>query len=533
MLSRAARRYKDRNQKSTAEVLEQRHKSNPWLYGGSVVILIIIVVTFVGSPAVRNAQGASGGLVFGSYAGKEISYMPGNYFARQRELIGEQAQASGEATDNASVYYQIWRQAFQETVRHFAITMRGETARLYVSQDAVDGAVIRYGPYMENGAFSETRYRRASEADKFATRQLFREQLVQQQFLQDTISGVLSSKPEGEKLAAMASPERSFDLITMAFTAYPDDKVVEYGKANAAKFARMKVSRILVKSGKKEADAIKTRLASDPLRFEEIAKTSSKDSYAAGGGAMGWQYRYDLDLDFDKTDVVDKILALKQGEIGDPIEGKFGWLIYRCDEPTISIDMGLQEDRTTVRNYLERYEAGTVQDYTLQQAKAFVSKAREKGFAKAAAEDKLTVETTDYFPMNYQDVFVMKPVQVAPKTTTVSATTSASPASTALADALYSLDFFKAAFTVKKGEVTEPVVLGQAVVVLVLKDEREAPATEVQTMPDYYAYFEQQAVATDLETELVDSGKLVDTFDATYLRSVAPQTSTTSTGTGG
>jgi hypothetical protein len=519
MLSRAQRRYRDKNKKTTGEVMEEKKKANPWLYAGSVVILIVIVVTFVGSPAMRSASGSVGGVVFGSYAGKEINYIPGNYFARQRELIGEQAQASGDATDNPSVYYQIWRQAFQETLRHIAILTEADSGGLFVSDDAVDKALITYGPYQENGQFSESRYNRASAADKYATRGLFREELIQERYVADTVAGLLTSEAEVEKLTSMAGQERSFNYVSFAFADYPQAKVQEYGTANAAKFSRIKVSRILVKSGKKEAESIKARLTADPLRFEEIAKASSKDSYAAGGGAMGWQYRHDLERDFAKPETADAVVLLKQGEIGDPLEGTFGWMIYRCDEPAIAIDMSLEEDRQTVRTYLDRYEAGLIQDYTLQRAKDFVSKARQDGFSKTATATAITVDATTFFPLNYQNVFILKPVQ------SESQAASTSGAATALSDALYSEEFFTAAFTVRQGEVSEPVVLGDAVVVLSLRAERDAPASDLEIMPDYYTYFAQQSTAADLETQLLDPSKVVDKFDDTYLKYLAPKDS--------
>ncbi|HKL21436.1 MAG TPA: hypothetical protein VJ904_06490, partial [Tichowtungia sp.] len=48
---------------------------NTWLYIGSVVILIIVVVTFIGAPVVTSATGSTRP-VFGRYAGEEILYQP-------------------------------------------------------------------------------------------------------------------------------------------------------------------------------------------------------------------------------------------------------------------------------------------------------------------------------------------------------------------------------------------------------------------------------------------------------------------------
>ena len=73
----------------------QRH---PFLYIFSVVVLVIIVVTFVGAPAVTSMSPSSR-LVFGSYAGQEITYRPGNFFARQYESIAQGIRARGSDLD--------------------------------------------------------------------------------------------------------------------------------------------------------------------------------------------------------------------------------------------------------------------------------------------------------------------------------------------------------------------------------------------------------------------------------------------------
>jgi hypothetical protein len=71
---------------------------NRWLYIGSVVILVLVVVTFVGAPVVSSAAG-SGRLVFGRYGREDIVYQPGNFFARQYEAIAQSLRDSGNDAD--------------------------------------------------------------------------------------------------------------------------------------------------------------------------------------------------------------------------------------------------------------------------------------------------------------------------------------------------------------------------------------------------------------------------------------------------
>src|SRR5208337_2754704 len=154
----------------------------------------------------------------------------------------------------------------------------------------------------------------------------------------------------------MAKPERSFSFASLPFASYPVEEVRKYGEANKSRFVKIKLSRMLVKSGESQATEIRKKILDKTSTFEELAKTYSKDEFADKGGDMGWRYAYDVEADFDSKDTAQKVLTLKAGEMSDVLKGTFGWLIYRCDSEAAEADFASASVQDDVKNYITTYE---------------------------------------------------------------------------------------------------------------------------------------------------------------------------------
>ena len=409
--------------------------------------------------------------------------------------------------------YQVWRAAFDQTVNHVAILQQAQKSGLWITENRVEQALLRSGPYTVNGRFSEAAYNAASAAERFTTRKLFREELFQEQYLRDVVEGMLANGKESDFFAEMATPERSFDFVSWPFTAYPDSEVAAYGEQNRDKFRRIKLSRILVKSGKKEAEEIRKKLVDKTSSFEELARSHSRDAFAEKGGDMGSRYQYDVAQDFEKTEPVGRIFQLAAGALSPVEESKYGWAIYRADEAATSPDAQDPDTLKVVRDYLMRYERGRVEDWFLTQAKGFGEAARKDGLQPAAAAAGLTVHSTAAFPLTYQGFF-------GTVTTLAAQGASGSPD---LSSATYSEEFFQKAFALKAGEVSDPLPLEEQVLVLQLKAEEplspEVKNAITQSVPSFVA----QTTQADLQEHLVDPAKLVDNFNAVFSENTNPR----------
>jgi parvulin-like peptidyl-prolyl isomerase len=316
-----------------------------------------------------------------------------------------------------------------------------------------------------------------------------------------------SGDKEKAFISAMAKTERSFDFVSFPFSGYPSEEVKKYASANTAKFRKVKVSRILVKSGEGEAQEIRKKLMDKSASFEELARSHSKDAYADKGGDMGWRFAYDLEADFEKKEQVADVLALKSGEVSDVLKASFGWMVFRCDADAVDADLADSSVLDTVKSYILKYERGKVEDYFMATAGKMSRRAGEIGFPAAAREAGAAIAQTSWFPINLQNVFVMAPLKAVPE--------SATPTS-----AVYSEEFFQRAFSLAKDQASAPVVLDDRIVVLKLAGERQTPEANSQLMNSFADYIANQSLQMDLQAELMDPKLLQDNFFEAFTKYV-------------
>ncbi len=515
MPSRDIRRAQGKKGETVSDAIEKRHESHPFIYGFSIVVLVVIVVTFVlagpGGPMTRGSFGSGQSIVFGSYEGHDVAYYPGGYFAQQRDRLAAQVRQSSSQQNTEAMVQAVWYQAFQQTAMHVAVLALGAKAGLHVSDDAVDKALINYPGYLDdNGRFSEERYQKASGQEKESTRKLYRENLLTSLIATDILAGVKTGTKESSFIVSMVKPERSFQFASFSFSTFPQGEVRKYAEANKSRFRKIKVSRILVKRGDAEATQIRRKIVEKTSTFQELAKTYSKDAYADNGGDMGWRYAYDLQADFENKDTVNQIFNLRTGDVSDVLKGTYGWMVYRCDADPTDPDLSNPSVLDDVKAYLTKYEKGKIEDYFNGQAAQLTRGAADIGFDKAAMQAGLKVKRTDYFPVNLENVFSFAPLQAVPETDTPS-------------NAVNSEDFFYRAFSLGKDQASAPVVLDDQVMVLKLLGERQMPDTTVNLLGNWIDYMAGQSAQADLTAQLMAPGKLTDNFEEVFSQYVMPR----------
>lgn len=489
--------------KHKENIVEEKQHKHPFLWVFSIAILVLIVVSFVGAPLLRGLLNKGGDIVFGQYDGEEIRYTANSYFARQLDSFVQKYQNTETNSSNYQYQtYQIWKGAFDSTVYHMAILHSARKSGLYISDHRIDKALTQYGPYMDNGKFSPELYKSTPNSEKYATRQLYREELTQQQYLKD-LSSTISSDKEREFIKGMSSPERSFEYVVFSFDKYPESEVVSYGKENLKLFSKAKLSRISLKNDKKAAETIYQQLKDNPARFEELAQNQSTDIYSEKGGDMGWVKYYSLKSDFSDQKDLDSVFDLKSSEISSLVKTPYGYSIYRCNKEKSDPDFTSEDDLNDIRNYILTAEKGKIEDYFVAEAETFRKKASETGFDKAGLDLGLTYHITDYFPINYGNSYFMKQIRTIDDSRDLDSAASDERA-------------LKALFSLEKDKTTDPLILDNSVIVAKLINERKVKKEDLAYIDAYYSYLVDQFRQEELYRMFLSSDKLKNNFLAVF-----------------
>jgi parvulin-like peptidyl-prolyl isomerase len=500
-------------------------------YVFTVVLLVIIVVAFVGAPALSGLVGSTS-RAFGTYAGEQIVMDAGSYMVRQYEAIAQQVEQNGQQITSLLVN-QVYREAFNRTVRHLAMQEHGQSVGMSVSQRAQDRAMARRPEFLVGGSFDRDEYEGMPSQQRFLLQEYVRDLMVDQQvrtdyrlpfelrdiasntqfaYLNELFGPSLFKLPEVSDaeqafLADMTGPERQFRFVQFAFSSFPDSEVISYGEANASRFRRANLSIISINTSEADASQLRDQILSGQATFEDIARNQSADIYGSDGGDMGFVYYHELEPDFEDVGTVDGIFELDEGDLSEVLETTFGWAIYRMDESPIAPTFDNEEVVAEVRNYMTTFERGIIEDYLTEQAEQFVSSARTDGFGAAATAINQSPQLTEYFPVNYGNLDLFGRVSAQSNTTLAAAATRP--------------DFFTELFRLSSGDVTEPIVIRDYVFVMELADERAAPDDVRSTFTTNAARVVQQLSIADLQEAIVDEDLLVNQFSATYNRLVA------------
>jgi parvulin-like peptidyl-prolyl isomerase len=380
---------------------------------------------------------------------------------------------------------------------------QAEASDMSVSEEAVDEMLAQDPRFQVDGAFSPERYRQTASQERFSLRNYYRETLIHQKYLDDMLTGAQFSTNEVAFLKSMGSPERQFQGAALSFSDFPDSEVIAYGTENSDIFRRANLSVITLRD-EEEAQRIRQQLEDRTASFEELARNHSVDRFAEQGGDAGWVYVYQLNRDFEDEATVQEILSLDTGEVSPVLEAINGWVIYRLDDGPLPIDLETEEGVTTVRDYMNAFERGIIEDYLLAQMDELRANATNGEFQAAAESLEAEVFTTDYFPVNYGNL---------PYFPTIS-----SPDTDLIDDAAFRQSFLEQAFSIDEGELSEPAVLRDSVVVVQLLDEREAPEDSMDFMDSFYPFLIQQFHSEDLQSRIIDPELVEDNFNQAFNR---------------
>lgn len=475
------------------------------LWVGAVLIFVMSAIAFVFIPSSRGF-GNQKTLVFGKWNKKSIEYVQDSFFIRQIQNISEQYRSQGQELDQFA-YFQVMHSAFNSTVIRYAIQDELEKVQYEVPTFLVNKNLVNY--YLDSdGKYSANLYEQTPETTRVSRRKQLTEDLTVQRYISDIFGtqsglyGIKTSGAEANFIKSMASPERSFSYVAFETSTYPDSEVARYAQENPNKFVKYPLLMISLDS---EADAkrVASSISKEEITFEDAIATYSTHYGTSSDGVLTGDFAYQLETFFTDAKDLELVKSLSVNAISPIVKAGSSFAIVKKIAQEVQADLNDTEIIGSVKSYMRSNELGRIQDYHLAQAEEFVKKARESNFAQVAEDYNIAVQTTASFTINYggSDILSTIPAETNPE----------------LASANKNEAFFKEAFTLEAGAISNPLMLDSYIVVLKLLEEKASDQDNNEMIPYFYKYYAMSWAQDSLSNEFLQSDKLEDNFIKVYL----------------
>ncbi|MDR1143518.1 MAG: peptidylprolyl isomerase [Spirochaetaceae bacterium] len=369
-----------------------RLKTHPFLFGGTILVLLIVVVAFVFVPAVPNVggEGQDQSRVFGYYNGTPISYMYGNYFYRalQEAAAAEQFQPQSGYSADSNNAFNLWYQAFIRTVIQTGMLDEMKTAGYRAPPKEIDRRVAELPNFQEDGRFSSTKYNRVNRNERLAIWRTTEENYITGKYVND-VAGLRVSSAEKAFIGNMAFPERSFDLVSFSRSSYPDSELASFASANPDLFKTVHLSKITL-AAEREARQLLDSVKGGRFTFEDAARNQSADVYKDRGGDMGLRMAYEVFTELAEESDREVLFALKPGELSSVVKAPDNsWAFFRAEETPYAPDLTIPENLEKIRSYMNRFEGGRIENWLLARVETLSAQALSQNLSLSAYLESL------------------------------------------------------------------------------------------------------------------------------------------------
>lgn len=469
---------------------------------GSIIILVLSAIVFILVPALAGFKNTDIDTpVIGSYKGTEIKYEQGSDFVTYMNQAYQQVKDSGY--DPEQYMYSVLNSAFSNTVTTMAIEDRMEESKYVVPDSAVNRAMRSYFTD-ESGNFSPKAY---NEADKSTVQSLFKsieKELNIERYFADFIGmggasysgtnqylyGTKISSNEASFFADFNTDKRQFQFVAINLLDLPEEEYINFAKANPSIFERLDFS-ICSADDKESMEEIANLIKNNQITFDDAVATMSTSAYDAVDGKLSlYNYQIKDSLLADPEDY-DDFVALGVGDISTIVHTQQGYAIFRRNAATVPADLTDPAVQEVVAAYVRVYEKTYIEDYYLNNAKDFNVLASQKGFEEAAAEYGLEVIEPSAFPCNYGNDSALTTIPTSQYEQLTGAETNR--------------NFLKTAFALNVGEVSEPILLDDYVVILKYKESIPKDDAIFGSMKTMYPYYTSTYAQTSIQNECINS----------------------------
>ena len=451
---------------------------------GSIIILVFSIIAFVFVPAAGGQWGSNTKTMLGKWKNKQLDYTADGLFFQEYRKLHYSAETRGYLRSDNKVQQefverQIMHAAFNASMIQLAAQEEALNAGFYLPDKNINKALIPY--YTDStGAYSEKLYTQTSEQQRLANRRQVIDYLTAQRCIEDNfgtydnIFGLKTSSAETAFVQKMAEKERIFKYVVFEESQFPQEKIRAYGEEYADLFAE---HNLLMLTFNSQEDANKTAqaLQKDEITFEDAVVTNSTKLGTDSTGKLLSSYRTTVNRTFPESKDLDTVLKLDVDEVSPVVKTSSGYAIVKCTAPVTAADFTLPETQDRVLSYMKSNERGIIEDYLEQKAKTFIETAKIGGFLQEASVNDLVVQTSNPITLNYGNAAMLPQISYQ--------------SDTFFSAGIRNETFFKKAFALKQGEISEPVLLDSNVLVLQLEEEKAGSEETKNNIANSYRQF--------------------------------------------
>ena len=481
---------------------------------GSVIVFVLIFISFIILPGLVGS-GTRESPVFGKWGTRVVRYEQGSYFNQVLSYYGNQVRNMAEQYGEFYMDFfmrQAYQQAFNETIRQYAFIDLVEKTGFTPSPNKIDRKMV--DQFLdENGKFSQRLYNNTPEDEISKLQKQFEDSESASRFGMDYFDkqfvgndeginfALATSKNEVDFMNAMNEVKVSFDAVVFDTSDYPDSESKKFLAENPDLFNRYYFKAISVET-ESIAKTVLKRIKDEEITFEDAIDEYSKNYYSTADGNLKNQYEYQIVATFANENDLSKISDLQENEVSPVIKTQTGYTIFKCTQPRVAPSETNPDVVEIVSSYIKANEMGRIQDYFSVQAEEFLKVASSSSFDSACKQLGKEKKHADNFTLNYGSNSILA---------------SSSIDIPGFENVSENENFLTKLFALKANEVSEPITLENAVVIVRSNGAGSTPSSSSISERDYKQSATSQDYAS-ITKKIFESKKFKNDFDATYAK---------------
>ncbi len=316
---------------------------------------------------------------------------------------------------------------------------------------------------------------------------------------ENSLYGIKTSTKAAEYIENAGKDVRSFNMAVFTTDKYPTSEVKKFAEENSKLFLIYNLSAVTMD---KESDlkAVYKDVKAGKLEFDTAVAEKSTMMYTDSDGLLSNSYSYEIENILNNTDDFTQVKALEKDAYSNIIKTKQGYTFFKCNGNPIAADFSKESVLNDVSSYISTNEKSIIETYFLGLAGKLAEEAQSKSLSTAAKNAGASVINVPEFNLNYGNSSKFY-AELPKEVTDINAQNNE--------------QFFTTAFGLAVNEVSQPLIIGDNIVVLQCK---KISSKDVDTST--FSSTIEEMNSTSLQQSLFSSKKVVDNFQQVFFNNL-------------